>query len=91
MASSPRKITSIPTKNVARAVLVAFVQAVMEAAFAGATVSLNCEFLASARAGERIEAHVELVRRTRSLVFLSANVTADGRAVLTADGLIGRP
>jgi acyl-coenzyme A thioesterase PaaI-like protein len=63
----------------------------MEAAGGGETVSLNCAFLGSARAGERIEAHVEAVRRTRSLVFLSVHVTADGRAVLTADGLIACP
>jgi len=78
-------------KNVARAVLAGFVQSAMEAAGGGETVSLNCEFLGHASAGERIEARVEVVRHTRSLAFFSANVTADGRAVLTADGLIARP
>ena len=77
-------------ENVARAVLAGFVQSAMEAACGGETISLNYEFLGNARAGERIEAHVETVRHTRSLAFLGSRVTADGRAVLTADGLIAR-
>jgi len=78
-------------ENVARAILAAFAQAAMESSATGESraviVSLGCDFVADAHAGERIEAHVRVVRRTRSLTFLTADLIAGGRILLTANGL----
>ena len=52
------------------------------------TVSLNSEFVASARAGDLIEARGELVRRTRSLAFVRGHVSAGGRTLLTASAVL---
>ncbi len=72
--------------NIARAVLVGFVQGAMEAA-AGAVISLASDFVANIATGMCVEAHVKVVRRTRSLVFLTADLTAGGQVLLTANGL----
>ena len=78
-------------ENVTRAVLAAFAQGAMEASVAGESraviVSLACDFVADAHAGECVEAHVKVVRRTRSLIFLIADLTVGGRILLTANGL----
>lgn len=57
------------------------------------TVALSCDFLAPGKLGELIEAHVRLTRRTRTLVFLSASVSAGDRPLLAAQGVwkIGSP
>lgn len=78
--------------RVPRAVLAGFAHAAMEAACRTGTespnvVSLNCDFVADAKSGDCIEAQVRMVRRTRSVIFLSADLTAGGRALLTANGL----
>jgi len=81
--------------KVARPVLAAFTQGVCEAACRGGSgaviVSLVCDFVDDGRPGERIEAKVKIVRRTKSLIFLTADVTADGRTLLTANALARRP
>ena len=78
-------------ENVPRAVVAAFAQAAMEASVAGESraviVSLACDFVADACAGERVEAHVKVVRRTRSLIFLTADLAVGERILLTASGL----
>ena len=78
-------------ENVVRAVLAAFAQAAMETSAAGESraviVSLACDFVGDAQAGACVEAHVKVVRRTRSLIFLTADLTVGGRIVLTANGL----
>ena len=78
-------------ENVPRAVVAAFAQAAMEASVAGESraviVSLACDFVADACAGERIEAHIKVVRRTHSLIFLTADLTVGERILLTASGL----
>ena len=81
-------------ENVARPVLAAFAQAAMESSAAGESrvviVSLGCDFVADAKAGECIEAHVKVVRRMRSLIFLTADLMVGGRILLTANGLAKR-
>ena len=78
-------------EKVARAVLAAFAQAAMESAAAGESraviVSLACDFVADARTGECVEARVNVVRRTRSLIFLTADLAVGERILLTASGL----
>ena len=52
------------------------------------TVSLNCEFVDSGRAGELIEAAGELVRRTRGLAFVRGRIFTAGRTLLTASAVL---
>ena len=84
--------------KIARAVLAAFTQGVLEATCQSpesesnaVIVSLVCDFVDDVRPGERIEAEVKVVRRTNSLIFLTADVTAGGRVLLTANALAKRP
>jgi uncharacterized protein (TIGR00369 family) len=51
------------------------------------TISLNCDFVGPARLGDLVEARVGLTRRTRTLVFLSAELLASERMVMVANGL----
>ena len=51
------------------------------------TVALNCDFVGPGRLGDVIEARVRATRQTRTLVFLSAELSAPGRIVMTASGL----
>ncbi len=51
------------------------------------TVSLACDFLAAGKAGDAIESRVRVTRRTRNLMFLSAEVFAGDRLLLTASGI----
>jgi len=84
--------------KVARSVLAAFTQGVLEVScqapeseLNAVIVSLVCDFVADGAPGERIEAEVKEVRRTNSLVFLTADVTANRRILLTANALAKRP
>ena len=51
------------------------------------TVSLNCDFVGPGKLGDLIESRVRLTRRTRSLVFLSAEIAAAHRLLVSAAGL----
>jgi uncharacterized protein (TIGR00369 family) len=51
------------------------------------TVSLSCDFLAPGGLGETIEAEVRVTRLARTMVFLSAEITASGRPLLVANGV----
>src|SRR5271154_2033770 len=51
------------------------------------TIVLNCDFVGPGRLGDLIEIRVRVTRKTRTLVFLSAEVEAHGRALLVATGL----
>lgn len=51
------------------------------------TVALNCDFVGPGRLGDLIESRVHATRQTRTLVFLSAELSAAGRIVMTAAGL----
>ncbi len=83
--------------KIARAVLAAFTQGACETAvqspggeFSAVIVSLVCDFVDDGNQGERIEAQAKVVRRTNSLIFLTADVTANGRILLTANALAKR-
>ena len=52
------------------------------------TVSMNSEFVASATAGDLIEARADLVRRTRSLAFVRGQVNCGERTLLTASAVL---
>jgi uncharacterized protein (TIGR00369 family) len=51
------------------------------------TVVLSCDFLAPGRLGDVIECRVRVTRRTRTLVFLSAEVSAGERLLMVASGV----
>jgi uncharacterized protein (TIGR00369 family) len=52
------------------------------------TVSLNSEFLSSARAGDLIEARGELLRRTRSLAFVRGQISCGDQTLLVASAVL---
>lgn len=51
------------------------------------TVSMSADFVGPGRLGDLIVARVRVARRTRTLVFQSAEITAGDRLLLTASGL----
>ena len=51
------------------------------------TVSLTCDFLSPGHFGDRIESHVRVTRSTRTMVFMSAEITAGDRLLMTASGV----
>jgi len=51
------------------------------------TVSLSCDFAGPGRLGDVIEAHVRVVRTTRTMVFLMGELRVGERVLLTANGL----
>lgn len=52
-----------------------------------ATISLNCDFLAPAKAGDWIEGWGEVVRRTRTLAFANATIELEGQPIVRASGI----
>lgn len=52
-----------------------------------ATISLNCDFLAPAKPGDWIEGFGEVVRRTRTLAFVSATIEMAGQPIVRASGI----
>ena len=54
------------------------------------TVAFNAEFVAAGRQGERIEAAGEVIRRTRSLVFVKGRVFAGDRTLMVCDAVVKR-
>jgi len=52
------------------------------------TASLSSEFLDGAVAGEVIEAHGEVTRAGRSLVFIRGMISTAGRPLLTFSGIV---
>lgn len=52
-----------------------------------ATVHLDVHFVDAVQIGEWVEAHCKVVRRTRSLVFMSAQLMVGDRVVGTANGV----
>jgi uncharacterized protein (TIGR00369 family) len=51
------------------------------------TVSLSCDFVGPGKLGDVIEAHVRVTRRTRTIVFVSADILSGGRTLLVASGV----
>ena len=54
---------------------------------AEATVQLDTHFVDAVRIGEFVEAHCEIVRRTRSILFMRATLMVGSRVVATANGV----
>jgi acyl-coenzyme A thioesterase PaaI-like protein len=52
-----------------------------------ATVQLDVHFVDAVQIGEFVEAHCRVVRRTRSLIFMSAELMVGSRVVATASGM----
>ncbi|WP_201839973.1 PaaI family thioesterase [Microvirga zambiensis] len=52
-----------------------------------ATIQLSLAYVASAAIGEFVEARCEIIRRTRSVIFMSATLASNGRIVATASGV----
>jgi acyl-coenzyme A thioesterase PaaI-like protein len=52
-----------------------------------ATVQLDMHFIDAVRIGEFVEAHCRVVRRTRSVVFMNADLMVGARVVATASGM----
>jgi uncharacterized protein (TIGR00369 family) len=51
------------------------------------TISLTADFIGPGRLGDLIEAVVRVTRRTRTMVFQSADITAGERVLMVATGL----
>jgi uncharacterized protein (TIGR00369 family) len=52
-----------------------------------ATIELNMQFVGAVRLGEFVEAQPELVRATRSVVFMQAKMFVGDRIVATTNGI----
>lgn len=53
----------------------------------GSTISLNCDFLAGAKAGMRVEAEAIISRKTRSIAFVSGRLYSGETTFMTASGI----
>lgn len=51
------------------------------------TMSLNCDFVAGGKLGEKIEGRAIITRKTRSVVFVKGELKQDGKTVMTASGI----
>ena len=52
-----------------------------------ATIELNVQFVGAVRLNEFVEAHCEVVRLTRAIVFMQCKVVVGARTVATATGI----
>lgn len=52
------------------------------------TVAMNSEFVAAGQAGELIESTGELVRATRSLMFIRGKIFSSDKTILSFSGII---
>jgi acyl-coenzyme A thioesterase PaaI-like protein len=51
------------------------------------TVSLSCDFVSPGKLGELVESRVRITRKTRTMAFISAEITSGGQPLLVATGL----
>ena len=59
-----------------------------------ATIELNIQFVGVVRLGDFVEVHAEVVRATRSVVFMQAKMFVGTRVVVTTNGIwkiLGEP
>lgn len=56
-----------------------------------ATVNMTVDFMAAVKIGQWVEASSQVVRQTRSLVFVDGRMTADGETVLRANAVLKVP
>ena len=52
-----------------------------------ATIELNIQFIGAVRLGEFVEAHCEIVRLTRAIIFMQCRLVVGTRAVANATGI----
>jgi uncharacterized protein (TIGR00369 family) len=52
-----------------------------------ATIELNIQFVGGVKLGEFVESHPEVMRATRSLVFMQAKMFVGARVVVTTNGI----
>ncbi|MBO0332292.1 PaaI family thioesterase [Sneathiella sp. CAU 1612] len=52
-----------------------------------ATISLNCNFVASAKPGDWIETRAEISRKGMAVVFVRGELQVRGERILAADGI----
>lgn len=52
-----------------------------------ATIALNMQFVGGVQLGEFVEAHCEIVRMTRSILFVDSKLRVGTRVVATASGI----
>lgn len=55
-----------------------------------ATIQLNAQFMRAARPGEFIACSVEILHRTRSLLFIRGECRVGGEAILAGDAMVKR-
>ncbi|WP_373089019.1 PaaI family thioesterase [Sneathiella sp.] len=51
------------------------------------TIKMNSEFLSPAREGDWIEAHTDVIRRTKSVIFVRGDLKVGQKTVFKADAL----
>jgi acyl-coenzyme A thioesterase PaaI-like protein len=54
------------------------------------SVSFSCEFVSSARVGDLIECRTKLIRKTRSLAFVTGEVFVGDETILTFSSVVKR-
>lgn len=54
------------------------------------TVGFNSEFVSAAKVGERIESSGEIIRATRSLIFVRGTIYSAERTILSFSGILKR-
>jgi acyl-coenzyme A thioesterase PaaI-like protein len=52
-----------------------------------ATIQLDVHFVEAVQIGEFVEAHANVVRRTRSVIFMNGTLVVGARVVATANGI----
>jgi acyl-coenzyme A thioesterase PaaI-like protein len=52
-----------------------------------ATIELNIQFVGAVRLNEFVEAHCEVVRLTRAIIFMQCKLMVGARAVANATGI----
>jgi len=52
-----------------------------------ATIELNIQFVGAVRIGEFVEAHCEIVRVTRAIIFMQCKLVVGTRVVANATGI----
>jgi len=57
---------------------------------AAITVTLNCEFVSSAKEGDWLECHGEVIKRGRSMVFMQGRLTVGDKVVMTCSTVLKR-
>lgn len=54
------------------------------------TVGFNAEFVSAGYAGEMIEAHGDIIRSTRSMLFVRGQIITGDRVIITFSGILKR-